>query len=30
MQAIWEHPWMQEWIQSAEDEQWVIEQFEAA
>jgi glutathione S-transferase len=30
MQAIWEHDWMQEWIQSAEDEQWVIEQFEVA
>ena len=30
MQAIWEHDWMQEWIQGAEDEQWVIEQFEVA
>lgn len=30
MQSIWEHAWMQEWIQSAEDEQWVIEQFEVA
>ena len=30
MQAIWEHDWMQEWIQAAEDEQWVIEQFEVA
>ncbi|MXO65104.1 glutathione S-transferase family protein [Altericroceibacterium endophyticum] len=28
MQAVWEHDWMQSWIQSAEDEQWVIEQFE--
>ena len=30
MQAIWEHDWMQEWVQGAEDEQWVIEQFEVA
>ena len=30
MQAVWEHDWMQEWINSAEDEQWVIEQFEVA
>ena len=30
MQAILEHDWMQEWIRSAEDEQWVIEQFEVA
>ena len=30
MQAVWEHDWMQEWIQGAEDEQWVIEQFEVA
>src|SRR5690606_41512918 len=30
MQAIWEHAWMQEWIQEAENEQWVIEQFEVA
>jgi len=28
MQAIWEHDWMQQWIQGAEDEEWVIEQFE--
>lgn len=28
MQAVWEHEWMQQWIQSAEDEEWVIEQFE--
>jgi glutathione S-transferase len=30
MEAVWEHDWMQEWIQGAEDEQWVIEQFEVA
>lgn len=29
MQAIWEHTWMEEWIAASEDEQWVIEQFEA-
>lgn len=28
MQAIWEHEWMQAWVAAAEDEQWVIEQFE--
>jgi glutathione S-transferase len=28
MQAIWEHEWMREWIAAAEDEQWVIEQYE--
>jgi len=30
MQAIWEHDWMQEWINAAVDEEWVIEQFEVA
>jgi glutathione S-transferase len=29
MEAVWEHAWMQEWINSAEAEDWVIEQFEA-
>ena len=28
MQAVWEHEWMQQWISSAETEDWVIEQFE--
>jgi len=28
MQAIWEHDWMQAWIKSSEDEEWVIEKFE--
>jgi glutathione S-transferase len=28
MQAVWEHEWMQAWIRAAEDEQWVIEQWE--
>ena len=28
MQAIWEHDWMQQWITAAEDEEWVIEQYE--
>ena len=30
MQAIWEHEWLREWISAAEDEEWVIEQFEVA
>ncbi|MBD3728783.1 MAG: glutathione S-transferase family protein [Sphingomonadales bacterium] len=30
MQAVWEHEWMQQWISGAEDEQWVIEQWETA
>jgi len=29
MEAIWEHEWMQQWIEAAEGEEWVIEQFEA-
>ncbi|MEM8725824.1 MAG: glutathione S-transferase family protein [Pseudomonadota bacterium] len=28
MQAMWEHAWTQEWIGAAEEEQWVIEQYE--
>ncbi|RJX68260.1 glutathione S-transferase family protein [Tsuneonella suprasediminis] len=28
MQAVWEHDWMQAWIKGAEDEQWVIEQWD--
>jgi glutathione S-transferase len=28
MQSIWEHDWMQQWVQAAEDEEWVIEKFE--
>jgi len=28
MQAVWEHDWMQEWVDAAEAEDWVIEQFE--
>lgn len=28
MQAIWEHDWMKSWIKAAENEQWVIEQYE--
>jgi glutathione S-transferase len=28
MQAMWEHDWTQEWIAAAEEEEWVIEQFE--
>jgi len=30
MQAVWEHEWMQRWVDSAEDEEWVIEQWETA
>jgi glutathione S-transferase len=28
MQAVWEHDWLQQWVQAAEDEEWTIEQFE--
>jgi len=28
MQAIWEHEWTKSWIEAAENEQWVIEQYE--
>ncbi len=28
MQAVWEHDWLQEWINAAEAEDWVIEQYE--
>ena len=28
MQAVWTHDWLQQWIHAAEDEQWVIEQYE--
>jgi glutathione S-transferase len=30
MQAMWEHAWMQEWVASAEAEEWTISQFEMA
>lgn len=30
MQAVWEHEWMQQWVAAADDEQWVIEQWETA
>jgi len=30
VEAVFAHPWMQEWIGGAEAEQWVIEQFEVA
>ena len=30
MEAVWEHEWMQSWIAAAEDEEWVIEQWEVA
>ena len=28
MQAVWEHEWLQAWIEAAEAEEWVIEQWE--
>jgi glutathione S-transferase len=28
MEAVWEHEWLQQWIDSAEAEEWVIEQYE--
>ena len=28
MQAVWEHEWLRQWIDAAEDEEWVIEQYE--
>jgi glutathione S-transferase len=28
MQAVWEHEWLQEWVNAAESEDWVIEQYE--
>lgn len=30
MEAVWEHAWLQEWIASAEAEEWTISQFEVA
>jgi glutathione S-transferase len=29
MEALWEHEWVQAWIEAAEAEDWVIEQWEA-
>ncbi|MBC2666915.1 glutathione S-transferase family protein [Novosphingobium flavum] len=28
MQAVWEHDWLQAWVEAAEAEEWVIEQYE--
>ncbi len=28
MQAMWEHPWMQEWVSAAAAEPWVIDKYE--
>ncbi len=28
MQAVWEHDWMQQWIEAAQNEEWTISQFE--
>ena len=30
MQDLWEHEWMQEWVRSAEAEEWTISQFEVS
>ncbi|TIX51037.1 glutathione S-transferase family protein [Alteraurantiacibacter aquimixticola] len=30
MQALWEHAWIQEWVEAAEAEEWTISQFEVA
>ena len=29
MQAIWEHEWMQGWIEASENEEWVIKQYDS-
>ena len=29
MQAVWEHEWLQDWVEAAEREDWVIEQYES-
>ena len=28
MQAVWEHEWLQDWVEAAEAEDWVIEQYD--
>jgi len=28
MQAVWEHPWLQAWVEAAEGEEWVVAQYE--
>ena len=28
MQAVWEHEWLQTWIEASDNEEWVIEQYE--
>lgn len=30
MEAVWEHDWMQGWINAAEDEEWTIAQYDTA
>ena len=29
MQAVWEHDWMRQWVAASENEEWVIEKYEA-
>ncbi|WP_305097099.1 glutathione S-transferase family protein [Croceibacterium aestuarii] len=28
MQAVWEHDWLQQWVEAAQNEEWVIQKFE--
>ena len=30
MQALWEHQWLQDWAEAAEEEQWTLAQYESA
>lgn len=30
MEAVWEHEWLQAWVAAAENEEWVIEQWDGA
>ncbi len=30
MEAVWEHEWLQAWVEAAENEEWVIEQWDSA
>jgi len=29
MEAVWEHEWLQAWVEAAEGEEWSIAQWEA-
>ena len=30
MEAVWEHDWIQAWVDASEEEEWVLEQYESA